>query len=550
MIVLTNENSDSRIMRRAVPYSLIIAGVLICLAVPAISQTPVAPVPGDPVNIDSGLISGKRVSANVKAYLGIPYAAPPVGDLRWREPQPVKAWTGIRAADQYGPSCPQRGPARGGAPAYNEDCLFLNVWAPISPPVKKLPVIVYIYGGGYNSGSGSAPVLSGEFLANRGVVYVNFNYRLSVLGSLGLPALTAESPHRASSHYVHMDEIAVLQWVHRNVVKFGGDPGNVTLMGQSSGAMDVCYLQGSPLTRGLIHRVVAMSGSTFPGGPWGARPLQDVEAAGLKFQEKLGVKSLAELRTVPWERLLESSWIDINEPTAADGYVLQEPTPAMFAARRQTDVPSIVEWCRDEIFSGFSDVKTLDEYKAAVRRVAGAKAEEMLRIFPASNDEEARQAALEAGRAGAVSKQMMGWAVAQSAGKSPTFVSVFSYGQTAGHGKDVAYWHGTVRQAAAAAGSRGGPVTAYDSELSDKMSDALIAFAKTGNPGTPAIKWPRFDPKNPYRLDFGDRVEAVPIHKGVFFYIANPEVKVGFREGGRGDPVGPSGPQGPGRQGP
>jgi para-nitrobenzyl esterase len=518
---------------------------LLAFGANTISQTPDSRVPGDPVMINSGLISGKLVSGNVKAYLGIPYAAPPVGNLRWREPQPVKAWTGVRAADQYGTACAQRGPARGGTPAYSEDCLFLNVWAPVNLSAKRLPVIVYIYGGGYNGGSSSMSLMSGEFLARKGVIYVNFNYRLGVLGSLGLPELTAESPHKASSNYVHLDEIAVLQWVHRNIAKFGGDPGNVTLMGQSSGAIDVCYLQASPLTRNLIHRVVALSGATFPGGPWGARLLKDVEKAGLQFQEKLGVKSLAELRAVPWEKLMEASWIDINEPTAADGYVLPEPTPEMFAAYRQTDVPAILEWCRDEGFGGLTNIKTLEEYRAAVQRVAGAKAEEMLKLYPASTDDEALQAGLKAGRSGAAAKQMVGWAVAQSSGKSPVFVSVFSYGQSAGHGKDVAYWHGTMSQAGAWPGSRGEKTTPYEIELSEKMSDALIAFAKTGNPSTPAVKWPKFDPKNPYRIDFGERIEAVPVDKGVFFYIANPDVKVGMSGVGRGAP-----PQGPGRQGP
>ena len=527
---------------------------LLSLSRNAASQAPPAAVPGDPVQIDSGSIAGKLVSNDVRAYLGIPFAAPPVGDLRWKEPRPVKPWTGVRAADRYGASCTQRGPARGGAPAYTEDCLFLNVWAPVKPAAKKLPVIVYIYGGGYTSGSASSPSLSGEVLAKKGAVYVNFNYRLSVLGSLGLPELTAESPHKASSNYVHLDGLAVLQWVHRNIAKFGGDPGNVTLMGQSSGSMEVCYLQGSPLTKGLIHRVLAMSGSTFPGGPWGARKLKDVEAAGLQFEEKLGVKSLAELRALPWERLLETSWIDINEPAADDGYLASEPTPQMFAAHKQTDVPTIVEWCRDEVFSGFSGVKTLADYKAAVQAVAGAKADEMLRLYPASNDEEARLAAQKAAHWGAVAKQMIGWAVAQAAAKSPVYVSTFSYGQTAGHGKDVAYWHGTVAMQGAGPGGRGPQLTPHDTELAEQMSDALIAFAKTGKPNTAAIKWPRFDPKNPNRLDFGERIEPVPIDPGVFFYIENPDVKMDFPKGGRaggrggpGAPGTPGGPQAPGR---
>ena len=441
----------------AVACGLLAAGLMTWLPVPAASQTAAA-VPGDPVRIDSGPIAGKLVSAEVKAYLGIPYAAPPVGAFRWREPQPVIPWTENRAADQYGAPCAQRGAARGGEPAFSEDCLFLNVWAPAKPSAKKLPVIVYIYGGGYTSGSASSPSISGEVLARKGAVYVNFNYRLSVLGSLGLSELTGTT-RKGSSNYVHLDELAVVQWVHRNIARFGGDPGNVTLMGQSSGAIDVCYLQASPLTKGLIQRVVAMSGSAFPGGPWGARPLKDVEQAGTKFEEKFGVRSATELRALPWETLLENSWIDIDEPAAADGYVLPQPAPDMFFAHLQTDVPALLEWCRDEVFGGFSNVKTLDDYKSAVERVAGAKANRMLKVFPASNDAEARNAAQRAGRSGAVAKQMIGWAVAQAGGLAPVFVSVFSNGQTAGHGADVAYWHGTVGRQSAEPGGRGSQAT-------------------------------------------------------------------------------------------
>jgi len=523
------------------PWSLVIAGILVCLSGQAGSQP--APAPGGPVKVDGGQVAGKLVAADVEAYLGIPYAAPPVGDLRWREPQPVKPWAGIRAADQYSAPCAQRVQGAATTPAPSEDCLYLNLWAPANPLAKKLPVIVYIFGGGYNGGTSSMPSLSGEYLARKGVVYVNFNYRLGVLGSLGLPELSAESTHKASSNYVHLDEIAVLQWVHRNIAKFGGDPGHVTLMGQSSGAIDVSYLQASPLAQGLIHRVVALSGATFPGGPWGARPLKDVEQAGLKFQQKLGAKSLAELRTLPWEKLIEASWIDINEPTAADGYVLPLPAPEMVAAHRHNDVPALLSWCRDEGFRGLIDVKTLEEFKAEVQSVAGAKSDEMLKLYPASTDEEARQAGLRAGRSGMAAIQMVGWASAQSGGKSPAFVSVFSHGQSAGHGSDVAYWLGTVREAAQGPSSRGAQVTASDLELSGKMSDALIAFARTGNPSTPAVKWPRFDPNDAYRIDFGEGAERVPVDKGVFFFIANPDVKVGWAGMMRRGPGGPGAPQ-------
>lgn len=539
MVWLTHMNLNRGCSRRATPLALVTTGILIYLAVPAVAQPAPTNFTSNPVKIDSGLVAGKVVAGDVKAYLGVPYAAPPVADLRWREPQPVKPWAGVRAADQYRAPCPQRSFGPGAGPAPSEDCLYLNLWAPAKPPAKKLPVIVYIFGGGYNGGASSAPSLSGEYLARKGVVFVNFNYRLGVLGSLGLPELTAESPYQASSNYVHLDEIAVLQWVHRNIAQFGGDPGDVTLMGQSSGAIDVSYLEASPLAHGLIHRVVALSGATFPGGPWGARHLKDVEQAGLKFQQKLGANSLADLRALPWEKLIEASWIDINEPTAADGYVLPSPAPEMLATHRHNDVPALLSWCRDEGLRNLINVKTLDEFKAQVQLIAGAKSEEMLKIYPASTDEEARQAGLQAGRSGMAAIQMVGWAVAQSGGKSPAFVSVFSHGQSAGHGSDVAYWLGTVRDAAAGAGPHGTPATAYDLELSNQMSDALVAFAKTGSPTTTAVKWPRFDPKDPYRIDFGERVESVPVDKGVFFYIANPGLKVGWAGMMLGGPGGP-----------
>jgi para-nitrobenzyl esterase len=198
-------------------------------------------------------------------------------------------------------------------------------------------------------------------------------------------------------------------------------------------------------------------------------------------------------------------------------------------------------------------VRTLADYKAAVEAVAGSKAGEMLKLFPASNDEEARQAAQQAARWGATAKQMIGWAVAQAAGKSPVFVSTFSYGQSAGHGKDVAYWHGTAATQGAGPGGRGPQLTPHDAELAEQMSDALIAFAKTGNPNTAAVKWPRFDPKSPRRLDFGERVEPAPIDPAVFFYLKNPDIKMDFPKGGRGGPGGagapgaPKGLQPPGR---
>jgi para-nitrobenzyl esterase len=504
------------------------------------------PIPGDPVKIDGGLVAGRLVAGNVKAYLGIPYAASTAGDNRWREPQPVKAWAGVRAADQYGAPCAQRA-GRGGGPVPSEDCLFLNVWAPANSTGRKLPVIVFIHGAGYSSGSAAGAMLSGETLARKGVVYVNLNYRLSVLASLAHPELSAESPHRTSGNYIHLDQVAALQWVHRNIANFGGDPANVTLSGQSSGAIDVGVLQASPLTKGLIHKVLGMSGGGFPaGGPWPATPLKEAELAGVKFQERLGAKSLAEMRAMPFEKLLDPAMSGPAVPIGADGYFLLAKVPEVFTTHKQNDIPALACSTRDEGMGALSSVRTLDQYKETLQRVAGAKAAEIMKLYPATNDQEAQAAGVKAGHAAEFGKQSVMWAEAQAAsGKAPAYVAVFARGNPAGHGSDVPYWLGTVNLTGAAPGGpgRGRALEPYDAELAGKMSDAFVAFAKTGNPSTPAVKWPRYDSKNPQWMNLGDKVEAAPVDKGHFYFIANPDIQIGLGAGGgRG-----SAPAAPGR---
>src|ERR1039458_7693352 len=228
------------------------------------------PVPGDPVSIESGLVAGKILPPGVKAYLGIPFAAPPLRELRWREPQPLKHWKGVNHADRKMPECiqvlrPHNINHYFGEEASSEDCLYLNVWAPSTAKSgASLPVIVYIYGGGSTIGSSGMAIYAGENVAARGAVFVNFNYRLGALGFMAHPALTAESPHHQSGNYAHLDQVAALQWIQRNIAKFGGDPRKVVISGQSAGAGSVSLLQASPLAKGLFRGVVAMSG-----GAWG-----------------------------------------------------------------------------------------------------------------------------------------------------------------------------------------------------------------------------------------------------------------------------------------
>jgi para-nitrobenzyl esterase len=240
------------------------------------------------VRIDSGLVSGQMHFHGVSSYLGIPFAAPPVGNLRWRPPQPVAAWKGVRAADRFGASCMQDEPgvrlpwSRGFMTQgpISEDCLYLNVWTTSPESSKKMPVMVWIYGGGYSEGSSEVAVYNGGNLARNGVVVVTFNYRVGPLGFLAYPALTEESRHHSSGNYGLLDQIAALNWVHRNIAAFGGNPSNVTIFGQSAGAASVGILVSSPLAKGLFEHAIAESGlGLFPGLD-SRKPLADAEQQG------------------------------------------------------------------------------------------------------------------------------------------------------------------------------------------------------------------------------------------------------------------------------
>ena len=239
----------------------------------------IAPAQAEPIAVDGGQVEGTTLPSGVAAWLGVPFAAPPLRDLRWKPPQPVVPWQGTLHADRFAPECLQ--PLRGslqnhyfGDEATSEDCLYLNIWAPAK--AAKAPVVVWIYGGGFNIGSASMANYSGEPMAREGVVRVNIAYRVGALGFLAHPALSAESGH-GSGNYGLMDQIAALQWIKRNIARFGGGPDNVTIVGQSAGAMSVALLQLSPMARGLFARAVAMSGSPF-GGMLGPAPLAQGEA--------------------------------------------------------------------------------------------------------------------------------------------------------------------------------------------------------------------------------------------------------------------------------
>ncbi|HEX8294386.1 MAG TPA: carboxylesterase family protein, partial [Pyrinomonadaceae bacterium] len=263
----------------------------------------------DRVRTAAGVVEGAgRGASGVRAFRGIPFAQPPVGELRWRPPQPAGKWEGVRAASKFGPRCMQHpvfGDMNFRSEGMSEDCLYLNVWTPAKSAKEGLPVLVYFYGGGFVAGDGSEPRYDGEGLARRGVVVVTLNYRLGLFGFLAHPGLSKESPRKASGNYGLLDQAAALRWVRENIAAFGGDPRRVTVAGESAGSASVSAQMASPLSRDLIAGAVGESGSVL--SAMRAVPLAQAEADGTKFAGEVGAASLAALRAMPTEKLMEAT---------------------------------------------------------------------------------------------------------------------------------------------------------------------------------------------------------------------------------------------------
>jgi para-nitrobenzyl esterase len=435
--------------------------------------------------IDLGRLAGIRAADWVTAFLGVPFAAPPVGNLRWRAPQPATPWEGVRKADRFGASCMQvqagsrlpwteefmtQGPIA-------EDCLFINVWTPADRATEKLPVMFWIYGGGFNEGSGQVAVYDGTELAKKGVVVVSVNYRVGVLGFLAHPQLSAESEHRVSGNYGILDQIAALQFVHRNIAAFGGDPGRVTIFGQSAGALSVVDLMKSPLAAGLFVRAIAESG---PGllrsnvqGP--NATLADREAACAKYADARGAKTIADLRAMPAADFVPPARPGIAPPPNgpfADGWVVPTSDPAV-------QVPLMVGLVADDI--GISGPNVTPEQKPAARARA--------------------RAAVDA------------WAAEQRKASRTVYTYYFDrvlpwpqhpeFG--AFHTSEVPYVFSTL-------GKLDRPWTAIDRTLADQMSSYWSNFARTGDPNGPGLPtWPVHEPDAHVTMELGEHVGSMPI---------------------------------------
>jgi len=351
------------------------------------------------VKIENGLLEGTREESGIFAFKGIPYAMPPVGELRWKPPQPVKSWQGIMKAKKFGPMAmqlPIYSDMRFRSDGMNEDCLYLNVWTPGIQDDELYPVMVYFYGGGFRAGDGSEYRYDGENMAKEGIVTLTVNYRLNIFGFFAHPQLSRESPHQASGNYGLHDQAAALEWVHKNISAFGGDPGRVTIAGESAGSSSVSAQMASPLSRDLIAGAIAESGSLLSLNP--PVPLAEAEQKGIEFAQKINAADLEQLRAIPADKLLNY----LSEPgmprfkTTVDGYFLPVDPLSIFEAGIQANVPLMVGWNSEERnhrgILGNSE-PTPENYKNALKDRFGQEAERILQFYPGSTQEEVLQSA-------------------------------------------------------------------------------------------------------------------------------------------------------------
>ena len=498
----------------------IVGSLLVALLAAPLSSFAASSAPQ--VKTDSGIVEGKEVGG-VQTFLGIPYAAPPVGDLRWKPPAPAPKWTGVRNAAEFGSHCMQ-GNVFGDMvfrdPGASEDCLFLNVWAPSETRGAKLPVMVWIYGGGFVAGATSEARQDGSHLAEHGVIVVSMNYRLGIFGFLVHPELAKESGRNASGNYGLLDQTAALQWVHDNIAAFGGDPGNVTVFGESAGSFSVSAQMASPLAKGLFQRAIGESGAAFHSGGLGFEPLAVREEKDVKaVSEKLGVSTLAELRAIPAEKLLDA----FGKPGPGafrfgpdvDGYFLPESAPKIFAEGKQNDVALLAGWNHDEggIDTRPEAPKAADNLKATAQKDFGDKAAEFLRLYPIDTDEHALRSAKDFSGDGFIAFSTWDWMESQAkTGKQPIYRYRFDLAFPVGpnepargayHSLEIEYVFG---QLDSKAGVKWRP---EDYQLSAAMQKYWTNFARSGDPNGPGLpKWPVYSAADGWPVMFLDATPA------------------------------------------
>ncbi|HPS03260.1 MAG TPA: carboxylesterase family protein [Candidatus Sumerlaeota bacterium] len=476
-----------------------------------LAQSPESVKP-EPVTVEGGWVQGTSENG-LTIYKGIPFAAPPVGDLRWRAPQPAAQWEGVRQATQFGPS-PIQGPRNGSD--MSEDCLYLNVWTPAKSANDRIPVLVWIYGGGFGGGSTSEPNYNGEKLAQKGVVLVSINYRVGTLGFLAHPELSAENKDHASGNYGLMDQIAGLQWVRKNISAFGGDPNKVTIFGESAGGISVSMLCASPLAKGLFHGAISQSGGSF--GP--SRPttypgenmkrLADAERDGEAFARNAGGVSIAELRKIAPDKLPGGRGWPI-----VDGYVIPDDQYRLYEAGKYNDTPILVGYNSDEGAS-FSPPKSPEDYINGVKKRYGKFADDLIKAYPTDPDK-VPKTARDLARDAAFGWHTWSWARLQTkTGKSKVFYYYFDQhpdfpegspraGSGSPHGMDVSYVFQHIDPS-------NPQTTKTDLGISEAMGTYWTNFAKRGDPNGESLpEWPAFSDANPVVMYFSQTPHTGPV---------------------------------------
>jgi para-nitrobenzyl esterase len=487
-----------------------------------------------PVRIESGLVSGVPVGDAVVVFEGMPYAAPPVGALRWRPPEPPRRWQGVRKAEQFGAVCPQPPvPGSVSGRTIDEDCLNLDVWTAAASSAERRPVMVWLHGAGW---AGSDPLFDGAALARKGVVVVTINYRVGALGFLATPELEKESSHGSAGNYGLLDDIAALQWVKKNIAAFGGDPSRVTLFGESFGAGSTGFIALSPLAKGLFQRAIMESHVRHPYDPelfrvaTNYQTKADAHAAGEKFVAALGVRSLQQARALPWQKVAETAGGNGLAKTI-DGWVIPFNYSDTYARGVQSDVFVIAGSNRDEsgaqpatafdlltagrdpTIGGPGPILRLADYIRMAQQKFGPMADEFLKLYPASND---REAFLANGDAIRDNHRMSTWSWAaawRQKATHPVYLYFFAHAPPgkdhdlmgAYHGSEINYVFGHLHPVA-------DPWTVDDRRIADTMSSYWVNFAKTGNPNGPGLpQWPAFDPKVDQVMETGDRFQPIAL---------------------------------------
>jgi para-nitrobenzyl esterase len=477
----------------------------------------------EPVATREGPVQGvTSADGKLEIFRGIPFAAPPVGELRWVAPQPVKPWKSVLKADHFSASCEQDLP-HSRLPwteefmtqnAISEDCLYLNVWTPAASETAKLPVLVWIYGGGFSEGSTAVAVYDGAELAKTGIVVVSLNYRVGVFGFLAYPELTAESPHHSSGNYGLLDQVAALEWVKRNIHNFGGDPQRVTICGQSAGAFSVHALTASPLAKSLFQGAIAESGSSIVGLP--TPTLAEAEKHGVAFADEHGAHSLKELRALSPEELMtqkSQAPMGLRFSPIIDGWFYPEDPREIFAQGKQNDVPMITGFTSGDSTTFAPPRLTAEQFRAQASQHYGSMAADFLKLYPAGTDDEAKQSQIDSGR-DRERVSMYLWALQRDkTSKTPVYTYFFTRAiPWPEHPEFGAFHSAEIPYVFRNLSVMPRPFEPIDHQVSETISTYWKNFATNGNPnGASLPNWSAANEKNAITLEIGAHTGEIPV---------------------------------------